>query len=144
MFLSYHDKDIGKSFALDLSSALTQAGYAVYINNHDLTSGEQRNSAAIQESRTSIIIFSTKFDCSTLFLDQMEKILECRRTTKQVVVPVFYDVDPSDVQNQKGVFGEAFVDCIARGILTEDKSIRYRDALFEAANISGFWVMDTR
>ncbi|KEH29087.1 disease resistance protein (TIR-NBS-LRR class) [Medicago truncatula] len=144
VFLSYHDKYIGKSFALDLSSALTQAGYAVYINNHDLTSGEQRNSAAIKACRTSIIIFSSKFDGSTWFLEEMEKILECRRTIKQVFVPVFYDVDPSDVLKQKGVFGEAFVDCIARGILTEDSSIRYRDALFEAANISGFRMMDTR
>jgi len=139
VFLSYHDKDIGKSFALDLYSALTQAGYAVYINNNNLTSREQRNSAAIKVSRTSIIIFSSKFDGSTWFLEEMEKILKCRRTIKQVVVPVFYDVDPSDVQNQTGVFGKA----IARSIFKKGKSIRYRDVLFEAASISKFLMINS-
>jgi hypothetical protein len=62
VFLSYHDKDIANSFASDLYSALTQAGFVVYINNHNLTTTvDQTNFSAIQASRTSIIGFSKKW-----------------------------------------------------------------------------------
>ena len=35
-------------------------------------------------------------------------ILECKRTSKHIVLPVFYDVDPSHVRKQIGSVGEAF------------------------------------
>ncbi|KAG5054010.1 hypothetical protein JHK85_006520 [Glycine max] len=34
--------------------------------------------------------------------------MECHKATGQVVVPVFYDVDPSEVRHQTGHFGQAF------------------------------------
>jgi hypothetical protein len=36
------------------------------------------------------------------------KILEGKKMKGQVGVPVFYDVDPSDVRNQRGSYAEAF------------------------------------
>ncbi|MCH85581.1 TMV resistance protein N-like [Trifolium medium] len=126
VFLSYHDKDAGKSFASDLYSALTQAGLVVYINHNNLTTGDQTNFSAIEASRSSIMIFSSNFDASIWFLEEIEKILECRRSIEQVVVPVFYGVDDSDVRRQEGIFGK----------VTESyESMRYTAALFEAADM---------
>jgi len=34
--------------------------------------------------------------------------MKCHRTIRQIVLPVFYDVDPSEVRHQKGKFGKAF------------------------------------
>ncbi|MCH88142.1 TMV resistance protein N-like [Trifolium medium] len=124
VFLSYHDKDLGKSFASDLYSALTNAGFVVYMNNHN-----QTNFSAIEASGTSIIIFSSNFDASTWFLEELEKILECCRSTGQVVVPVYYGVDDSDVRHQRGSFGK---------VTKSYESIRYRAAFLEAAQIPGF------
>ncbi|MCH96745.1 TMV resistance protein N-like [Trifolium medium] len=144
VFLSYHDKDTCKSFASDLYSALTQAGLVVDINHNNLTSGDQTNFSAIEASRTSIIIFSSNFDASTWFLEELEQILECGRTIGQVVLPVFYVVDPSDVRRQVGIFGKAFEDLIAQRILTNNESMRYKEALIEASSIAGFLVMSSR
>ncbi|GAU38597.1 hypothetical protein TSUD_266360 [Trifolium subterraneum] len=126
VFLSYHDKNFRKSFASDLYSALTQVGLVVYINHHNLTTGDRTNFSAIESSRISIIIFSSNFDASSWFLEEIEKILECRRSTGQVVVPVFYGVDESDVRRQEGCFGK---------VTQRYESMRYTAALFEATNI---------
>jgi hypothetical protein len=67
VFLSYHDKETGKSFVYDLYSALTQAGL-VYLTNHHLTIDDHTNSSvlqAIEVSRISVIVFSSNFDAST-------------------------------------------------------------------------------
>jgi hypothetical protein len=36
------------------------------------------------------------------------KIMQLQRTRCQVVLPVFYDVDPSEVRHQTGEFGKVF------------------------------------
>ncbi|RVW88863.1 Disease resistance-like protein DSC2 [Vitis vinifera] len=41
-------------------------------------------------------------------LNELVKIMECRKEMGQTVVPIFYHVDPSDVRKQMGSFGEAF------------------------------------
>ncbi|KAJ4826735.1 hypothetical protein Tsubulata_032755, partial [Turnera subulata] len=55
---------------------------------------------------------------------------------RQTLLPVFYDVDPSDVRHQRGTFADAL------GRLSysfhKDKVDRWRKALTEASNISGF------
>jgi hypothetical protein len=144
VFLSYHDKEACKSFASDLYSALTRAGLVVYINHNNLTSGDQTNFSAIKASRSSIIIFSSNFDASRWFLEELEQILDCGRSIGQVVLPVFYAVDPSDVRRQIGIFGKAFEDLIAQRILTNNELTRYKEALIEASSIAGFLVMSSR
>ncbi|PNY07227.1 disease resistance protein (TIR-NBS-LRR class) [Trifolium pratense] len=131
--LSYHDKDSGKLFASYLYSALTQAGYSTLISEDHTSCSE------VERSRSCIIVFSSNFDASTWFLEQLEKILECHGTTGQVVLPVFYDVDPSDVCQQKGVFAQkSWFNCF-----NEHKSRRYRAVLSKVANMSGFRVKDS-
>ncbi|MCH92839.1 TMV resistance protein N-like isoform X2, partial [Trifolium medium] len=65
----------------------------------------------------------------------------CRRYKNQVVIPVFYEVDPSDVRKQKGSYETAF----ARYKMEADTSEKFMEtvdgwkaALTEAANISGW------
>ena len=52
------------------------------------------------------------------------------------VLPVFYNVNPSDVRSQKGKVGEALAKHEEQ--FKDSKKIqRWREALCEAANISG-------
>ena len=88
----------------------------------------------IEKSTMSIIIFSENYASSTWCLDELVKIVECKKND-QLVLPVFYNVDPSDVRNQKGKFGEALTQHEEK--FKDNKKIqRWRDALHEAANIS--------
>ncbi|CAL8106640.1 unnamed protein product [Prunus armeniaca] len=49
--------------------------------------------------------------------------MDCRRTLGQIVLPIFYDVDPSDVRKPTD---------------TDHKVVRWRAALTEASNLSGW------
>lgn len=143
MFLILHDKGIHKSFASHLYSTLTkEAGFRVFMADYEHRSEDHTNSSvmqAIKESRSSIIVFSSNFVPSTWFLEEMENILECRRTIAQLVMPVFYDVDPSDVRQQKGMWGEDFEE-LAHSSLKKDEQMRYRATLTEAASISRYCI----
>jgi hypothetical protein len=46
-------------------------------------------------------------------------------------------VDPSNVRNQTGSFGDAFARLIKKKALTMDKEQSFTEALTDAANLSG-------
>jgi hypothetical protein len=54
------------------------------------------------------------------------------------VFPIFYGVDPSDVRNQRGSFAEAFRKHEQKFTESKEKVQRWRDALREVANLSGW------
>ena len=86
----------------------------------------------------SIIIFSKNYASSTWCLDELVKILECKKNG-QMVLPVFYKVDPSEVRNQKGKFEEA----LAKNEVNNIKKVqRWREALNKVGSISGLTYKD--
>ncbi|OMP03848.1 hypothetical protein COLO4_10153 [Corchorus olitorius] len=64
--------------------------------------------------------------------------MECWRSKQQLVVPIFYHVDPSDVRNQTETFGKGFVQHQRKRTEITDKIQRWRDASKEAGLLSGF------
>ncbi|XP_028769755.1 probable disease resistance protein RPP1 [Neltuma alba] len=62
---------------------------------------------AIEKSRISIIVFSMNYATSTCCLDELAHIIRCKAEKNQMVMPIFYKVDPMDVQYQRNSFGEA-------------------------------------
>ncbi|RVW98987.1 TMV resistance protein N [Vitis vinifera] len=67
--------------------------------------------------------------------------MECKIQKGQTVVPVFYHVEPSDVRNQTGSFGEAF-DKYQK--VPEHKLMRWKAALRHAANLSGWQMYESQ
>ncbi|WMV07927.1 hypothetical protein MTR67_001312 [Solanum verrucosum] len=64
---------------------------------------------AIEESQVAVIDFSKNYATSRWCLNELVKIMECKeKENGQTVIPIFYDVDPSDVRKQSGSFTEAF------------------------------------
>lgn len=112
VFLSFRGKDTRKTFTDHLYTALVQAGFRTFQDDEDIESGESIKlelHKAILLSRISVIVFSKNFASSKCCLDKLLTILECKRTSKHVVITVFYDVDPTEVKNQTGSFAEAFM-----------------------------------
>ncbi|XP_042963865.1 disease resistance protein RUN1-like isoform X2 [Carya illinoinensis] len=65
------------------------------------------------------------------------KILECREMKQQIVLPVFYKVDPSIVRKQKKNYGEALANY--KDKLNDDTKVdSWKAALKEVAGLSGF------
>nr|POE62096.1 isoform 2 of tmv resistance protein n [Quercus suber] len=87
---------------------------------------------AIETSRIAVVVFSKSYATSDWCLDELVKIMECKRVFNQSVLPIFYDVSQSVVLEQKGVFAEA----VLNGPV--DKVNNWRTAMTEAANLAGF------
>lgn len=64
---------------------------------------------AAEGSQISVIIFWKDYASSIRCLTELVNILECNNMVGQMVVPVFFHVDPSDVRNLTGSFEAAFV-----------------------------------
>ncbi|CAL5401871.1 unnamed protein product [Camellia sinensis] len=111
VFLSFRGEDTRKAFTDHLYTALLGSGFRTFRDNDGIERGENAKSEldnAIRESRSSIIVFSKDYASSRWCLDELVMILEHKRTSGHVILPVFYDVDPSQVRKQMGSFAEAF------------------------------------
>ncbi|CAH1431605.1 unnamed protein product [Lactuca virosa] len=111
VFLSFRGEDTRKTFVDHLYSALEQQGIYTYKDDETLPRGESIGPSlvkAIEESQIAVIIFSENYADSSWCLDELLCIMKCKDTKGQVVMPIFYDVDPSDVRKQKRKYGEAF------------------------------------
>ncbi|XP_023894493.1 disease resistance protein RPV1 isoform X2 [Quercus suber] len=140
VFLSFRCEDTRKNFTDHLYHALTKAGFRTFIGDGVNRAREYLSSEilqAIQGSRIFLIVLSRNYASSTWCLEELVEILRCRRRSNQLVVPIFYDVSPSDVRNQSGTFEQAFVEHGKRYFLNGDKVSIWRGALTEIANISG-------
>jgi deoxyribodipyrimidine photolyase len=138
VFLSFRGEDTRKTFTAHLYSALRRNGINTFMDDK-LRSGEEITPAlleAIQESEISIIVLSRNYASSRWCLDELLEILECRKTRKQQVLPLFYNVDPSEVRNQTNSIGKAFTQ-LEKRFKDEMKVKGWKTALTEVANLSG-------
>ncbi|XP_054815587.1 disease resistance protein Roq1-like isoform X2 [Prosopis cineraria] len=139
VFLSFRGDDTRKGFTAHLHAALQQRGIMTFIDD-ELQRGDVISIQlirAIEDSLISLVIFSQNYAYSSWCLDELQKILESTRSLNREVIPVFYNVDPSDVRHQKGAFADAFQKHSERFHDDEEKVQRWRDSLREVANISG-------
>ncbi|RXH93135.1 hypothetical protein DVH24_013711 [Malus domestica] len=139
VFLSFRGENTRKTFTDHLYTALISAGYRTFRDDDELETGEDIKSGlkqAIQMSRTSVIVFSKDYASSRWCLNELAEIVDHKRTSSDhVVIPVFYDVDPSHVRKQTGSIAEAFAG--HRKTEPPDMMERWRKALAEVADLAG-------
>ncbi|KAG6675690.1 hypothetical protein I3842_15G116100 [Carya illinoinensis] len=139
VFLSFRGEDVRQNFISHLYQALYQRGINTYIDNN-LERGEEISPTLfkiIEGSMISIIILSKNYAESRWCLDELLKILDCKETIKQIVLPIFYDVKPSEVRHQKEDFGKAFTKLSER-IKDNIKVLEWKAAMKKLADLSGF------
>jgi hypothetical protein len=140
VFLSFRGEDTRYTFTSHLHATLTRLKVGTYID-YNLQRGDEISSTllmAIEEAKVSIVIFLKNYGNSKWCLDELVKMLECKKMKGQIVLPIFYDIDPSHVCNQTGTYAEAFVKHEKQFQGKMEKVQIWRDALREAANISGW------
>ncbi|KAJ0818160.1 putative protein kinase IRE1 family [Helianthus annuus] len=144
VFISFIAKHAQSDFVNDLGLTLLKAGiYAVFDREanqerQELTPEIQRY---IKESRALIIVLSRDYANSSCCLDELCLILEQKRNRGNLVFPIFYDVNPSDVTKQLEI-QVIEADEGSSSKWTADNVNRWKAAVTEAANLLGWFVSE--
>ncbi|KAJ0809852.1 putative TIR domain, P-loop containing nucleoside triphosphate hydrolase [Helianthus annuus] len=110
VFLSFRGADTRNRFTAHLYKALVEANYDTFLDDVEIETGQPLKpdlESAIQASRASVIVMSKNYASSTWCLDELVLILQQQKKFNQFVIPIFYDVEPTDVRKQQKSFGEA-------------------------------------
>ncbi|BBH07356.1 transmembrane receptor [Prunus dulcis] len=142
VFLSFRGLDTRKGFTDYLYNTLMQKGIHIFRDDEQLDSGEPISTLlkAIEESQISAVILSKNYATSTWCLDELATMVELAANTKsRLILPVFYDVTPSEVREQTGEhFKEVFAQHDKDFKGEPGKVTRWKESLTEIANLSGF------
>ncbi|XP_050253683.1 disease resistance protein Roq1-like [Quercus robur] len=132
-------------FAKDLSFVIVLLDIFIFRDEEELEKGKSISELfkTIEESQFVIIILSKNYASSTWCLDELAKIVKCREEMGLIVLPIFYDVDPTDVRKQTGSFKQAFTDHQKRFKDNIEKVETWRATLREVVDISG-WHLQNR
>ncbi|XP_057998541.1 disease resistance protein RPV1-like [Hevea brasiliensis] len=98
-----------------------------------------KNSSKQLKAPKFLVIFSKNYASSTWCLDELVKILECKNSGNQIVLPIFYDVNPSEVRKQNG----SFENDSEHYQQNDERVQRWRLAMTQVANLSGWNLQDS-
>ncbi|KAK7401115.1 hypothetical protein VNO78_12430 [Psophocarpus tetragonolobus] len=135
VFVSFRGEDTRKNFTSHLYEALKQKNIETYID-YRLEKGDKISTTlfkAIEDSHVSIVVFSKDYASSKWCLAELSKILECKKEKGQIVIPIFYNIDPSDVRKQTGSYQQSFAKYNG-----EPNCNKWKDALTEVANLAAW------
>ncbi|CAN1855273.1 Disease resistance protein RUN1 [Linum perenne] len=138
VFLCFRGDDTRLGFTSHLMNALSDKQIRTFIDNMlEKTESIDELISILQRSALSVVIFSEKFADSVWCLDEVATI--ARRMVKfgHRVLPIFYNVDPSDVADDCRSYATT-IDREYKGRITysEDKK-KWMNALKNVANCAG-------
>ncbi|KAI6681600.1 hypothetical protein NL676_035481 [Syzygium grande] len=110
VFLSFRGIDTRTGFTDHLYTNLIEVGIHVFRDDDELRVGDEIGPeliSSITQSKISIPIISENYASSKWCLRELAQILKCKRGIGQIVLPIFYKVEPSEVRHLTGRLGDA-------------------------------------
>ncbi|XP_059642294.1 disease resistance protein L6-like [Cornus florida] len=141
VFLSFRGPDTRCTFTDILYTYLIDAGVRTFRDDNELRKGEEIGPElleAIRESSISIPIFSNNYASSKWCLRELAQMVDCKRSNGQLILPIFYDVEPSDVRHQSGGYEEAFRK--HERCFDECTVMKWKEALKQVGELKGWHV----
>ncbi|KAF3791283.1 Disease resistance protein [Nymphaea thermarum] len=124
-------------FICSLCDALEHHHLRAFIPNRQTEGKMEEVMGAMKSSKVFLPIFSKRYADSQPCLAQVAKMVEFKR----LLLPVFYNVEPREVRNQRGSLETAFRKHQEDEELDQGRVESWKAALSEAGEIKGFDVM---
>ncbi|XP_039017931.1 disease resistance protein RPV1-like [Hibiscus syriacus] len=143
VFLSFRGEDTRDGITTCLYRSLDGKGVRVFVDDVGLNRGDEIARGlleAIEDSAAFIVILSKNYASSHWCLEELARICDLRRRSliRRLVLPLFYEVDPSHVRKQIGPFVEAFF--CHENRFGKDKAKGWREAMANVGSLAGFVV----
>ena len=145
VFLSFRGEDTRNNFTDHIYAALSQKGVYTFRDDEKLERGEPISPMllkAIEDSLFAIVVLSKNYASSTWCLDELVKIMDCKKNMGLIVLPIFYGVEPTVVREQTETYAEAFVEHEKPFNKNLKKVHTWRAALTDVSNLSGWSLKD--
>ncbi|CAN8239561.1 unnamed protein product [Cochlearia groenlandica] len=108
VFLSFRGSDTRRGIVSHLHRAfLDRRIDDIFKDDKTIEMGEsisEEIKEAIHGSKFAVIVISANYVSSTWCLNELQMIMELHKKKQLVAIPIFYDVEPSDVRDQRGTF----------------------------------------
>ncbi|XP_027906265.1 disease resistance protein RPS4B-like isoform X3 [Vigna unguiculata] len=141
VLINFTGDDIRNKFVSHLDSALSNVGFTTFLHHQNAVKPMHIQQPIHDLCRVAIVVFTKTYSQSAWCLHQLQQIIEWHETYCRHVLPVYYEISPSDIRLQKGDFGKAFEatahQTFSRQQLEHGMS-RWSQALTKAANFFGW------
>lgn len=130
-----------------LYDALDRNGIVTFRDDKSFEKGKSISPElvnATEDSKVALVILSPNYASSTWCLHELLKIMECSQVMGQLVIPVFYHLQPSIIRknfirtNKKVKYMQACTEHEEVYLDNTDKVKKWSAALTKLANLSGF------
>ncbi|XP_018719057.2 toll/interleukin-1 receptor-like protein [Eucalyptus grandis] len=147
VFLSFGGPDTRCDIADYLYNSLIRAGIRAYRDNEELPIGKEIGPElvqAIKQSEILIPILSKQYATSVWCLMELVQMVECKEKWGRKIMPIFYNVAPSEVRHQIGNYHEAINSHINKRQRYTDETIQnWKAALSKVGALRG-WELNER
>ncbi|XP_068477764.1 disease resistance protein RUN1-like isoform X2 [Phaseolus vulgaris] len=140
VLINFNGEDIQRRFVSHLDSALSAVGFTTFLHHPNAQNPLHFQQPVLNLCRVAIVVFTKTYSQSAWCLDQLQQIIKWHQTYCRHVLPVYYEIEPSDVRLQKGDFGKAFKATAHQTFSAEQLEhaiSRWSHALTKAANFFG-------
>ncbi|XP_068478251.1 disease resistance protein RUN1-like isoform X2 [Phaseolus vulgaris] len=141
VLINFNGEDIQRRFVSHLDSALSAVGFTTFLHHPNALNPIHIQQPILNLSHVAIVVFTKSYSQSSWCLHQLQQIIKWHQTYCRHVLPVYYEIEPSDVRLQKGDFGKAFkatAEQTFSGQQLEHGMSRWSHALTKAANFFGW------
>ncbi|KAL3746299.1 hypothetical protein ACJRO7_015280 [Eucalyptus globulus] len=146
VFLNFRGPDTRQNFTDCLYHSMDGAGIHVFRDNEEIRKGEMIKGElerAIKNSTIFMPIFSKNYASSSWCLRELAFRLDCSRNRddKTMILPIFFDVNPNDVELKTGLYHDALQKHEQK--FGSNLVQQWKEALMEVAHIKGWDLKDT-
>jgi hypothetical protein len=140
VFINYGGPDIKKTFASHLYRRLLSHGLRTFLDREELQVGDTLSSQiqeAIATASVHVAIFYPRYAESSWVLEELVLMVQSRA----VILPVFYNVRPSELRRTKdkdGMYAPAFRSHEKKNLYNSARIEEWRKALSHVSAITGF------
>ncbi|WVZ16431.1 hypothetical protein V8G54_009413 [Vigna mungo] len=141
VLINFTGEDIRRKFVSHLDSVLSSVGLTTFLQHDNAVQPKHIQEPILNLCRVAIVVFTETYSQSACCLHQLQQIIEWHETYGRHVLPVYYEIQPSDVRLQKGDFGKAFRETAHQTFSAQELEhgmSRWSHAITKAANFFGW------
>ncbi|XP_014515208.1 disease resistance protein LAZ5 isoform X1 [Vigna radiata var. radiata] len=141
VLINFNGEDIRRKFVSHLDYALSTVGLTTFLHEENAVKGMHIQQPILNLCRVAIVVFTKTYSQSAWCLHELQQIIKWQETYSRHVLPVYYEIQPSDVRLQKGDFGKSFKATAQETFpwqQLEHGMSRWSHALTKAANFFGW------